>query len=140
MNRDGKKKLADFIALPIEHHLFPQLNEGSESGLGVTVEPGDVEVDVLCYDPDQNPVEITGDPLRTVRFDQGDFSVCVELTITKPARFTGKVAQLWFGENDTDLQVVRIVGTCNHVWEELDDGSAICFECDKRRPAEEGNA
>ena len=25
MNRDGKKKLADFIALPIEHHLFPDL-------------------------------------------------------------------------------------------------------------------
>ena len=27
---------------------------------------------------------------------------------------------------------------CNHVWQTLDDGSQICFECDKRRDGPTG--
>ena len=143
-------KFVTWMKLPLENQIFPGYGteEDNADDLGVTVLPGSVEMQITIVDDFGFQVVVKGVPRAIIRRDTGKFRLCVEMILTAPGAYKGKFGQMWHAGDTLRGQGVFMLKEegealkkpCPHVWETLEDGSKICFECDERRPAEEGEA
>lgn len=138
---EAREQLEKFKALPIEEKLFQRppdlpITEHVAGLGGITLRSGPVEMTTVGTDADGETIELAGEPIGTVRRDKGDFRLCIRFRITRPIHLAGRIGEMWHtGDEPEGCGFFRIV--CDHVWEELADGSSICFECDERK---EGDA
>ena len=140
---EAREQLEKFKALPIEEKLFAnpagQLYTEQVAGIGeISVCPGPVEMTTVGTDANGEPVALVGEPIGVIRRDTGDSRLCIRFKIKFPNHLAGRIGEMWhLGSEPEGNGFFRIV--CDHIWEELADGSSICFECDEQRPAEEGD-